>query len=95
MAIAVTGFFTVASDLIGCTLSAALFSAIWNPVYFLTLYKEPPSGTNKVIVDHSFPQGVGLDEIPNLGTVVVKPRGHGNGYEIVDQISLAELLSLR
>jgi len=59
------------------------------------LEKVPSSGTNKVIIDHSFPQGVGLGEIPNLGTVVIKPRGHGNGYEIVDQISLAELLSLR
>lgn len=58
------------------------------------LEKVPSSGTNKVIIAHSFPQGVGLGEIPNLGTVVVKPRGQGNGYEIVDQFSLAELLDL-
>ncbi|BCG61608.1 hypothetical protein PUR_50330 [Paenibacillus sp. URB8-2] len=59
------------------------------------LEKAPPSGTNQVIVAHSFPQGVGLGEIPNLGTVVVKPRGQGRGYEIIDRISLAELLSVR
>ncbi|WP_246590625.1 histidine phosphatase family protein [Paenibacillus sophorae] len=59
------------------------------------LEKAPSSGTNQVIVAHSFPQGVGLGEIPNLGTVVVKPGGQGNGYEVVGRISLAELLSLR
>ncbi|MEK5507044.1 MULTISPECIES: histidine phosphatase family protein [unclassified Paenibacillus] len=55
------------------------------------LEKVPPSGTNKVIIAHSFPQGIGLGEIPNLGTVVVKPRGQGNGFDIVDRISFAEL----
>lgn len=59
------------------------------------LEKVPSSGTNKVIIAHSFPNGVGLGEIPYLGTVVVKPRGQGNGYDIVDKISLAELLSLQ
>lgn len=56
------------------------------------LEKMPSNGTNQVIVSHSFPQGVGLGEIPNIGTVVVRPRGQGNGYEIIDRITLAEWL---
>ncbi|WP_314591043.1 histidine phosphatase family protein [Paenibacillus terrigena] len=56
-----------------------------------TLEKVPVSGTNTVIVDHGFPQGIGLGEIPYLGTVVVKPKGRGNGYDIVDRISLEKL----
>ncbi|WP_246014465.1 histidine phosphatase family protein [Paenibacillus rhizophilus] len=59
------------------------------------LEKAPPSGTNQVIVAHGFPKGTGLGEIPNLGTVVVKPKGQGRGYEIIDRISLPELLSVR
>ncbi|MNH83360.1 hypothetical protein D3C87_809370 [compost metagenome] len=58
------------------------------------LEKVQAPGTNKVIVTHSFPKGVGLGEIANLGTVVVRPRGSGKGYEVVDRISLNELLSL-
>lgn len=58
------------------------------------LEKAQPPGTNKVIFAHSFPKGVGLGEIANLGTIVVRPRGSGKGYEVVDQISLNELLSL-
>lgn len=58
------------------------------------LEKTQPLGTNKVIVAHSFPKGIGLGEIPNLGTVVIRPKGSGKGYEVVDQISLNELLSL-
>lgn len=54
---------------------------------------KPPAGRNKVIIDHSFPSGVGLGEIPNMGTVLVRPRGQGNGYEVVDKISLAEFMS--
>jgi hypothetical protein len=56
--------------------------------------KMPTTGTNKVIIAHSFPKGIGLGEIPDLGTIVVRPRGRGNGYEIVDHITLDELLSL-
>lgn len=49
----------------------------------------PPSmGANKVIVAHSFPKGVGLGTIPYMGTVVVKPLGKGNGYQIVTRLSL-------
>ncbi|RUT33576.1 histidine phosphatase family protein [Paenibacillus zeisoli] len=58
------------------------------------LEQAQPAGTNKVIVAHGFPKGVGLGDIPNLGTVVIRPRGAGKGYEVVDRITLNELLSL-
>jgi hypothetical protein len=51
----------------------------------------PPLGSNKVIIAHSFPQGVGFGQIPDMGTVIIKPRGQGNGYEVVSQVSLSEL----
>lgn len=54
---------------------------------------KPPTGKNKVIIGHSFPSGVGLGEIPYMGTVLVRPRGQGNGYEVIDQISLAAFMS--
>ncbi|WP_371263836.1 histidine phosphatase family protein [Paenibacillus sp. UNC496MF] len=55
------------------------------------LGKQPPPGRNQIIIAHSFPAGVGLGQIPNLGTVVVKPNGFGNGYDLVDKLSLEEL----
>ena len=58
------------------------------------LEMKPPPGTNIVIVAHSFPTGIGLGEIENMGTVIIKPRGQGNGYEIVKKLSLAELANL-
>ena len=54
----------------------------------------PPLGNNKVIIAHSFPQGVGFGHIPNMGTVIVKPRGQGNGYEVVGRVSLNKLTNL-
>ncbi|SQB93201.1 phosphoglycerate mutase [Clostridium tetanomorphum] len=36
---------------------------------------KPPQGSNKVIIAHNFPQGIGLGQIPNMGTVIVKPLG--------------------
>ncbi|WP_211747241.1 histidine phosphatase family protein [Paenibacillus sp. Marseille-Q4541] len=59
------------------------------------LEKEPPTGLNKVIIAHSFPSGTGLGEIPFLGTVILKPKGQGNGYDIVDRLSFNELSSLQ
>lgn len=55
----------------------------------------PSPRANKVIIAHSFPQGVGLGEITNLGTVIVKPRGQGKGFEVVGGFTLEELLNLR
>ncbi|MFB5660416.1 histidine phosphatase family protein [Alteribacillus sp. HJP-4] len=51
----------------------------------------PEEGRNKVIVAHSFPEGMGLGPIPNMGTVIVKPGGPGNGFEVVHQFSLPEV----
>jgi len=58
------------------------------------LEKIPPHGTNQVIIAHSFPSGIGLGKISNMGMVIVKPKGEGNGYEIVKQIPLADLATL-
>lgn len=58
------------------------------------LEEKPPEGMNKVIIAHSFPPGMGLGEIPFLGTVIIKPKGQGNGYDIVDLVSFNELLGL-
>ncbi|APM39844.1 histidine phosphatase family protein [Clostridium kluyveri] len=54
----------------------------------------PPQGSNKVIIAHSFPEGIGLGQIPNMGTVIVRPRGQGNGYEIISKLSLSDLVNL-
>lgn len=55
---------------------------------------KPPQGSNKVIIAHSFPKGVGLGQIPNMGTVIVKPLGQGKGYEIINKLSLGDLANL-
>ncbi|AOY74638.1 histidine phosphatase family protein [Clostridium formicaceticum] len=55
---------------------------------------KPPQGSSKVIIAHSFPEGIGLGPIPNMGTVIVKPRGQGNGYEIISKLSLLDLANL-
>jgi hypothetical protein len=55
---------------------------------------QPPPGSNKVVIAHSFPPGIALGPISNMGTVVIKPRGHGNGFEVVGQISLTKFTSL-
>lgn len=60
----------------------------------LRLEVKPPQGSNRVIIAHSFPQGIGLGQIPNLGTVIVKPKGQGMGYEIASKLSLSDLASL-
>lgn len=57
----------------------------------IVLENKPPQGSNTVIITHSFPKGIGLGQIPNMGTVIVNPSGHGNGYEIVNKLSLSEL----
>lgn len=52
----------------------------------------PPAGSNKVIIAHSFPTGLGFGPIPYMGTVIVKPRGVGLGFEIIGYVPLNELL---
>lgn len=55
----------------------------------------PSPGTNQVIIAHSFPSGVGLGQIPDMGTVIVRPLGQGSGFEIVTRVSLRDLANLQ
>lgn len=55
---------------------------------------NPPQGSNKVIISHSFPQGIGLGQIPDMGTVIVKPLGRDRGYKIITKLSLEDLANL-
>lgn len=54
----------------------------------------PEVGKNKVIIAQSFPEGVGLGQLSDMETVIIRPRGEGNGYERVSQLSLADLSPL-
>lgn len=49
----------------------------------------PPQGTNQVIIAHGY-----LGQIPNMGTVIIKPLGQGNGFEIIDMLTLDDLAGL-
>lgn len=55
------------------------------------LEEQPPKGSNQVIIAHSFPAGVGLGPISDMGTVVVRPHGRGMGFDVVARLSLDEL----
>lgn len=61
----------------------------------LRLEAIPAPGTNHVIIAHSFPADVGLGQIPDMGTVIIKPLGQGNGFEIVSRVSLSDLPGLQ
>ncbi|WP_418301176.1 histidine phosphatase family protein [Lysinibacillus fusiformis] len=58
------------------------------------LEMKPPEGINRVMIGHSFPKDVGLGGIPNMGTVVIKPKGIGQGYEILGKLTLEDLAKL-
>lgn len=58
------------------------------------LETKPMQGFNRVVIAHSFPQGVGLGQIPDMGTVIVRPLGLGNGFEVIRRLSLEELANL-
>lgn len=62
-----------------------------------SMLETPPSSSdsNKVIIAHSFPEGVGFGPISNMGTVIVRPHGQGNGYEVVSQLTFQELAGLQ
>jgi hypothetical protein len=55
---------------------------------------QPPPRSNQAIIAHSFPKDIGLGQIPDMGSVLIKPRGQGKGYEVISQLSLSELTSL-
>ncbi|WP_179295425.1 histidine phosphatase family protein [Bacillus sp. FJAT-45350] len=78
-------------------LSGALSQSEFNRILnnLTTIFEtQPAPGSNNIIIAHSFPEGVGLGPLPNMGTVVIRPFGQGNGFEIVDQLTLSELLNL-
>ena len=54
----------------------------------------PPSGMNRVIIAHSFPDNIGLGQLSDLETVIIKPLGQGNGYEIIQKLSLTDFSNL-
>ncbi|MEK4660626.1 histidine phosphatase family protein [Priestia sp. FSL H7-0729] len=54
----------------------------------------PPNNSNRVIIAHSFPSGIGLGDIPNMGTVVIKPLGNNRGYEVIGRLNLEDVLML-
>jgi broad specificity phosphatase PhoE len=56
---------------------------------------KPAQGTNNVIIAHSFPTGIGLGQIQNMETIIVKPLGPGNGYLILGKLSLSDLGALQ
>lgn len=53
----------------------------------------PPRGCNQVIIAHNFPEGIGLGQMTDMGTVIVKPGGQNNGYDILANLSLMEMLN--
>ncbi|KPN98114.1 histidine phosphatase family protein [Lysinibacillus sp. ZYM-1] len=55
---------------------------------------KPPQGINRLIIGHSFPRDVGLGPISSMGTVVIKPKGLGQGYEILGKLTLEDLAKL-
>jgi len=54
----------------------------------------PPNNSNRVIIAHSFLSGIGLGDIPNMGTVVIKPLGNNRGYEVIGRLNLEDVLML-
>lgn len=57
------------------------------------LDSPPKQGENTVIVGHTFPANVMLGDIPNLGIVVIKPKGKGLGYTIIGKITPEQLIN--
>jgi hypothetical protein len=55
---------------------------------------QPEEGRNKVIIAHSFPKGIGLGQISDMETIVVKPLGQGKGFKEIARLSLADLYDL-
>ncbi|UCZ54674.1 histidine phosphatase family protein [Bacillus shivajii] len=58
------------------------------------LETPPPEGTNTLIIGHSFPPGVAFGPIPDMGTVMVKPHGQGQGFDVVANISFENLTNM-
>lgn len=60
---------------------------------FRRVLELPPSlGQNRVIIGHSFPKELELGNIDYMTGVVIKPKGRGNGYEVLEKLNFNELL---
>lgn len=55
------------------------------------LEKLPTTGKNAVIIAHGLPNGISFGAIDDMGTVIIRPLGAGNGYEIVNKLRLHEI----
>lgn len=62
----------------------------------LTLKLEipPKLGYNNVIIAHSFPDNIGLGHIPDMGTIVIRPNGQGEGYEVIAKLTFEDVMNL-
>ncbi|MHB1154581.1 MAG: histidine phosphatase family protein [Eubacteriales bacterium] len=54
----------------------------------------PSQGTNQVIIAHSFRAGIGLGQISDMGTVIIKPLGQRNGFDIIAKLTLSDFVNL-
>jgi broad specificity phosphatase PhoE len=51
----------------------------------------PPTGQNRIIIGHSFPKQLELGEIDYMTGIVIKPKGRGDGYEVIDKLDFNEV----
>ncbi|MEH7223647.1 histidine phosphatase family protein [Bacillus sp. JJ1566] len=59
---------------------------------FRQLVELPPlPGQNRVIIGHSFPKDVELGDIDYMTGIVIKPKGWGNGYEVIERLDFKKL----
>lgn len=72
---------------IGAVDSQKILQSFTNEVEY-----APPNHLNRVIIAHSFPTGIGLGDIPYMGTVVIKPLGNNRGYKVIGRLTLEDLL---
>lgn len=61
----------------------------------MRLEVKPPKGCNRVIISHSFPEGIGLGQIPDMGTVIIRPMGLGKGYEVIGDLTLTDISNVQ
>lgn len=60
---------------------------------FIRLLELPPStGQNRVIIGHSFPKELELGSIDYMTGIVIKSKGWGSGYEVIEELDFNELL---
>ncbi|WP_339233679.1 histidine phosphatase family protein [Paenibacillus sp. FSL R5-0517] len=51
-----------------------------------------PTNSNRLIVAHSFPSGLGLGELSSMETFIIKPLGDHKGYQVVGKLKLEDVL---